>query len=84
MPNIPRPSAWNMGKYLPTEEDMKAASWCLNNGIKISPYPEAPGSWWIDIEINGKVNRSPYKYSKLNVWQTLHEFYRYYYNKYKK
>ncbi len=73
-----------MGKYLPTEEDIKAASWCLNNEIRISPQAESPGSWYIDIEINGKSNRSPYKYSKLNVWQTLHEFYRYYYNKYKK
>lgn len=84
MPNIRKKGVWDMGNYIPTEEDMLAASWCLKNNIIVYPVVESPGCWWLEIELNGRVHRSPSKYSKLNLWITLHEFYRYYYKKYKK
>ena len=69
--------------YLATPEELKAYSWCINNGIYISPFCKENGvSWYIDIEANNKKNRSPETYSKRELWQTIFKFYKYYYNKY--
>jgi hypothetical protein len=37
-----------------------------------------------DIEINSRKNRSPYLYKKVQIWEEIFKFYKYYYNKYGK
>ena len=73
-----------MGSYLPTSEEAKAYHWCINNGIFISPFATGDATWYIDIEINNKTNRSPDSYGKDTIWIKMYEFYKYYYDKYEK
>ena len=69
--------------YLHNEEQFKAYHWCINNGIKISPFcKENHATWYIDIEINGKVNRSPKYYTERELWEVIFNYYKYYYEKY--
>jgi len=75
-------SEWDMGSYQATDEEVEARLWCVRNGIYISPFAKEAGSWYIDITINGKTNRSPYVYIKDMIWQKIYEYYKYYYEKY--
>jgi len=69
--------------YSYDQKDFKAYRWCINNGIYISPYcKENFVSWYIDIEINGKVNRSPKFFNEKELWEKIFEYYKYYYKKY--
>ena len=67
-----------------TTELREAYRWCINNGIYISPFATGDATWYIEIKINGKTNRSPDVYSKTAIWIKMYEFYEYYYNKYEK
>ena len=40
-----------MGQYMATSEERKHMQWCMNNGIKISPFAHNTYEWYIDIEI---------------------------------
>ena len=71
-------------EYVATDKDNEAYNWCIKNGIKISPTAYSEGAWWLDIENNGKINRSPKKFIKTIVWEKMYEYYNYYYDKYKK
>ena len=57
----------DMGYHMANTQERKAMQWCINNGIKISPYAHSTMEWHIDIEINGKINRSPYLYKKVQI-----------------
>ncbi len=74
----------DMGSYAPTIEDMEAYVWCIRNKIYISPFATGEATWYLDIEINKKTNRSPTAYSKNTIWIKMYEFYKYYYDKYEK
>ena len=67
-----------------TSEETKAYHWCINNGIFISPFATGDATWYIDIEIKNKTNRSPDSYGKDTIWIKMYEFYKYYYDKYNK
>jgi len=41
----------DMGHYMATSEERKHMQWCINNGIKISPFAHSTYEWYIDIEI---------------------------------
>ena len=70
-------------KYSYDKKDFEAYRWCINNGIYISPYcKENFVSWYIDIEINGRVNRSPKFFNEKELWEKIFEYYKYYYKKY--
>ena len=71
----------NMGQYQPTFKDFKHMQWCINNGIKISPTAFSTYEWYIDIEIKNKKNRSPRVYHKVEVWEEIFNYYKYYYDK---
>ena len=71
--------------YSYDKKDFEAYRWCINNGIYISPYcKENFVSWYIDIEINGRVNRSPKFFNEKELWEKIFEYYKYYYEKYEK
>ena len=68
---------------MPTILEMEAYRWCINNGIYISPFcKENYVSWYVDIKINGKVNRSPKYYDSREIWEVIFNYYKYYYEKY--
>ena len=63
--------------------EYKAYHWCINNGIYISPFcKENYVSWYVDIKINGKLNRSPKYYDSREIWEVIFNYYKYYYEKY--
>ena len=74
---------WDMGDYHASAEDIHAKQWCIRNKIYIAPFAKEAGSWYIDITINGKQNRSPHVYTKNIIWENIYKFYKYYYDKYK-
>ena len=74
-----------MPSYLRSELENNAYIWCINNNIKIAPFAVAnsnPRKWWIDVNTQGKVKRSPYQYDEDQIWHKLFELYVFYYKKY--
>ena len=71
-----------MGDYLPSKEEYEAMRWCINNNIKIYPIPESSIRWFVEIDINGKKNKSPESFAKTIIWQKIYEYHKYYYKKY--
>ena len=67
------------------DDDMKAYNWCINNGVKISPWAASSERdnyfWWIDVEVNGAKKRSPRQYNGKEINQKIFELYRFYYDK---
>lgn len=75
----------DMGSYIPSSKEQEAYSWCIKNGIFISPkYIGSSTAWNITIDINKKINISPESYKKIDIWKKMFEYYVYYYDKYKK
>ena len=74
----------DMGDVSYNEKDWEAFRWCIKNNIVVYVVPIRPGEWGIEISIAGKINKSPYIYRKNIIWQKLHEYYTYYYDKYAK
>lgn len=70
-------------KVHPYDEQYKYYRWCINNNIIIWPVGELTNDWHIRITINGKTHISPERYGE-NIWEKVHEFYKYYYEKYYK
>jgi hypothetical protein len=71
-----------MGDYIPKPIEYEAYAWCINNGIKIYPVADSTIRWFVEIDINGKKNRSPDSFEKNVIWQKIWEYYKYYYKKY--
>jgi len=74
----------DMGNYIYKPQEFEAMKWCVNNNIKISPRAFTLSSWHIDIDLNGKVTRSPDVYKKVDIWKQIFKYYKYYYEKYNK
>jgi len=70
-------------KITPDKEEYKYYRWCINNNIVIWPVSELTNNWHIRITINGKTSVSPQRYGE-DIWEKVHEFYKYYYDKYYK
>ncbi len=73
----------NMGEHMPTTENFKHMQWCIANGIKISAWAHSTFEWNVDIVINNKLNRSPQVFKKTEIWEKIHSYYKYYYDKHK-
>ena len=74
-----------MPSYSRSELENNAYIWCINNNIKIAPFAVAnssPRKWWIDVNTQGKIKRSPYQYDESQIWHKLFELYVFYYKKY--
>jgi len=74
----------NMGHFMATSKQREHMRWCINNGIKISPFAKSTYEWYIDVEINGRKNRSPHVHTKKDLWEQIFNYYKYYYKKYGK
>lgn len=69
-----------------SEEEYRAASWCMNNGIKISPISagRANSKYFVDIDNKGKRTHNGKQYSRYDAYRLMYEYYMYYYKKYAK
>jgi hypothetical protein len=74
----------DMGNYAASDKEQTAYLWCIKNGIKISPTAKNNKEWYLTIDVNSKVARSPITYEKVEIWKQLYKFYLYYYNKHYK
>ena len=72
----------DMGNYSGTISEQTAYSWCIHNGITISPSAKNTLEWFLVISINGRSNTSPLAYEKLDIWKQMFKYYVYYYAKY--
>tara|TARA_R110002020_G_scaffold97222_1_gene232129 strand:- start:678 stop:902 length:225 start_codon:yes stop_codon:yes gene_type:complete len=74
-----------MGAYNPTERDLDIRMWCHRNHIFITPvetgYRER--KWYIEIDIRGKIYKSPEHYTPTTIWDKILEYRKYYYEKYR-
>ena len=68
--------------FAPTKEHYKAMSWCLKNGIKVSPVPESWDQVGLVIESGGEKIVSPKTYKNHKLSKPIYEIYEYYYKKY--
>lgn len=81
---MPKRQKYTMGNYSPSEEESKAWSWGVQNGIKI--YPVAmqgvDKQWYLEVERAGKPPAtSPNSYGPVEVWRMLYHYYLFYYAK---
>ena len=70
-----------------SQDEMKIIGWCLNNKIAIAISPDWKDDmsyWQIDITINNKTHTDPNRYKDSTVYNKVNEYYKYYYDKYKK
>ena len=73
-----------MGKT-PFKEDLWTAQrWCIREGIHIAPRAKNDTAWYVVITNKGKVNATPDTFGKTEIWLKIFEYYKYYYDKYRK
>ena len=81
---------FGMGSYTRTPEEDKAASWCIQNDICVTPRAIKWGEriWVIDIEKgvypNRKLLGTSEAYGPNTIWEKVSEYQLYYYKKYAK
>jgi hypothetical protein len=67
------------------EEDLWTAQrWCIREGIYIAPRAKNDTAWYVVITNKGKVNATPDTFGKTEIWLKIFEYYKYYYDKYRK
>ena len=72
------------GSHPYTPEDMKRINWCLKKGISVVLNPHNEGEWQVEIKMNGKTHADPNVYSGYDALGKMYEYYKYYYDRYKK
>ena len=75
------------GSHLYTDEDMKRVGWCLKNNIAVMVSPNwdgPPTQWLVEIRINSNTHVDPNIYTAEEAHKKMYEYYKYYYDKYKK
>ena len=75
------------GAHPYTPQDMKHVVWCLKKRIKIAVIPYWEGNsdeWRIELNIKKKIHIDPKVYKDKEALAKMYEYYKYYYDKYKK
>ena len=73
-------------RYWKTKE-MKMIGWCMKKNIFISTSPDWKDDlnrWIIHIKINNKTHDDPKRYNDKEAIEKVCEYYKYYYDRYKK
>jgi len=78
-----------MPHYVPSDEEHKWYTYCIENGIIISPMgiKDNFNEWRIGVAFKGnhkKVNLSPSIYNRDIVWEQFYLMCKYYYDKYRR
>ena len=84
---IKRNTGRSPGMHPYTPEDMKRIIWCIKKGIKIAVIPNWDGAnneWKVELNINKKIHIDPKVYKDKEALTKMYEYYKYYYDKYKK
>jgi hypothetical protein len=72
-----------MGKmfYTVLNHTLNAAGFCIDNGIKVYPVPKTQTEFYIEVDDNGKITRSPKTYGTKEWSEKVCEIYIHYYKK---
>ncbi len=72
-----------MGDYTPTDKEVEAHVWCINNHIRCSPVAVAgKREWKIAIQLHSKkTHTSKEAWGPEEIWKQMYEYYQYYYEK---
>jgi hypothetical protein len=65
-------------------EKYDAISWCIKNGIKVYAVPMNAKNYFVEVDNNGNITRSPKTYNKKEWSDKVYDIYLYYYKKYSK
>ena len=68
-------------------EDIKRVGWCMKKGIKIAIVPNWDGAsneWRVELNIKKKIHLDPAIYMADEAHIKMYEYYKYYYDKYRK
>ena len=77
-----------MGKKISTlyytnlAHSINAIGFCVNKGIKVYAVPKNDKEYWVEVNNNGNITRSPVTYSKKEWSEKIYELYVHYYKKY--
>ena len=69
------------------DSELKIIGWCMRNNIHVSITPDWKddlNQWIVHININGKIHDDPKRYKDEEALEKMYEYYKYYYDKYKK
>ena len=74
-----------MGTYNATSKDYDIRLWCHRNNIFITPVETGyrKRNWYVEINLRGKIYKSPETYTPTTIWEKIFEYRRYYYEKYR-
>jgi len=86
MPKKVKKTDW--GNFYRSEEEFEAMQWCIKNKITIAPLAakagNGPQDFWIEINIQGRINRTPETFPAKEVYPQIYKYYKYYYDKHRK
>ena len=67
------------------KENTEAYQWCIKHGVKIYSVPCGKGfnnkTCWIEVNVNGRKQKSPNTYGPTELWPKVMELYKFYYDK---
>ena len=69
-------------KIIHDQNYLKAISYCMDNGIKIYAVPKNSKEYFVEVNDNGQVIRSPEAYNLKKWSDKIIELYVFYYYKY--
>ena len=76
-----------MGKKISTlyytnlAHSINAIGFCVDKGIKVYAVPKNDKEYWVEVNNNGNITRSPVTYGKKEWSEKIYEIYVHYYKK---
>lgn len=77
-----------MGKKISTlyftnlAHSLNAIAFCVDKGIKVYAVPKTDKEYYVEVNNNGNITRSPVTYDKKEWSEKIYELYVHYYKKY--
>lgn len=68
--------------YTNLAHSVNAIAFCVDKGIKVYAVPKNDKEYYVEVNDNNKITRSPVTYGKKEWSEKIYEIYVHYYNKY--
>ena len=68
--------------YTNLAHSLNAIAFCVDKGIKVYAVPKNDKEYYVEVNDNGDITRSPVTYGKKEWSEKIYELYVYYYKKY--
>jgi len=67
--------------YTNLAHSINAIGFCVDKGIKVYAVPKNDKEYWVEVNNNGNITRSPVTYGKKEWSEKIYELYVHYYKK---